>query len=426
MGILSSFNIGVSGLAAFGDNMTIIGDNIANAGTYGFKGSRGEFQDVLARSLKGIDGGDQFGAGTKLSHIKSIFTQGNIARTENITDLAINGNGFFQIDAPFGRGYSRDGSFHFDKEGFLINGDGYNVMGFAANDDGKITNKMEKIKLGNTTIPASATKEVKVSMNLDSRANTQEFNIEDPEKTSEFNTTITVFDNVGTARLVTVYFNKTENNTWEYHIAADGKDVQDGEQGKMYEQANGKLIFNDKGVLQEEQPGKNEFNFNKGAAPDQKIEINFGKSLAEGGDGLDASTQYGSQTAISRHTQNGFSAATLTSLSFDDSGVLTATFDNGEARDIAQIAIAKFENNEALFKMGKNLFKESKKSGQAAMGKPGQSGRGQIFAKSIELSNVDLATEFVNLMTAQRNFQANAKTITTADQMLQEVLQIKR
>ncbi len=426
MSILRSFNIGVSGLAAMGGGMSVIGDNIANSGTNGFKASRAEFQDVLATTLKGIDGGDQFGAGTKLAHIKPIFTQGNITRTENITDIAINGNGFFQIDAPFGKGYSRDGSFHFDKEGQLINSDGYKVLGYVANEDGDITTKTGPIKLGNTTIPATATQNINVNMNLDSRADVKQFNAEDPEKTSNFNTSVTVYDNVGTARLVTIYFNKSADNSWDYHAMVDGKDAQGGEQGKLIEMANGTLKFNDKGKLQEEVEGSNAFNFNKGAAAGQKIAFNFGKSILEGGDGLDASTQYGSDSAVARHTQDGSSAATLTSLSFNDSGILTAVYNNGESRDIAQIAIAKFENNEGLFKMGKNLLKESKSSGQAALGKPGESGRGGVLSKSIELSNVDLANEFVGLMTMQRNFQANAKTLTTADQMLQEVLNIKR
>lgn len=170
MSILRSFNIGVSGLKAAGGGMSVVGDNIANAGTTGFKASRVEFQDVLSSSLKGIDGGDQFGAGTKLAHIKPMMTQGDLARTDSITDLAISGNGYFSIQAPFGRGYSRDGSFHFDKEGILVTGDGYTVMGFGANRDGEITNQLIPIKLGNTTIPARATEDLMIRMNLDSRA----------------------------------------------------------------------------------------------------------------------------------------------------------------------------------------------------------------------------------------------------------------
>ncbi len=426
MGLLSSFNIGVSGLHAAGSSMSVIGDNISNAGTFGFKGSRAEFQDLLAKSLKGIDGGDQIGSGTKLAHVTSKYTQGNIQRTESITDLAMNGNGFFSIESPWGRGYTRDGSFHFDKDGQLITGDGYKVLGFQANEAGEISQKTGAIKLGNTTIPAEPTTEVKVSMNLDSREKAQVFNPQDPEKTSTFNTSIAVFDNVGSQRLVSVYFNKQANGTFEYHAMVDGKDAAGGVEGTPVEMGTGTLKFNDKGLLQEEVVTLNAFNFNNGAAPGQQIEFNFGESIIEGGDGKDAATQFGSASSVARHTQNGAAAATLTSLSFNDDGILAAAYDNGSTRDIAQIAVAKFENNEGLFKMGKNMFKETRKSGQAALGKPNKDGRGQVQAKSIELSNVDIADEFINMMNAQRNFQANTKTITTADQMLQEVLNIKR
>lgn len=425
MGILRSFNIGVSGLNAVGQGMGVISDNISNAGTTGFKASRAEFQDVLAVSLKGVDGGDQFGAGVKLSHIKPLMSQGDVSRTESSTDLAISGDGFFKVDAPFGQGFTRDGSMHFDKEGSLVNADGYRVIGFQADANSKITTKEGPIRLGNTTIQAKATENVKVSMNLDSRVEVKQFDPNKPEDTSNFSNTLTVYDNVGTARLVTVFYNKTADNTWTYRAMSDGNDVNGGVAGKMSLQAEGELKFNDKGQLQEEVEKSNSFNFNKGAAPGQKISFNFGESIKEGGDGTDASTQFGSGSAIGRHTQDGASAATLASLSFNDKGILTAVYDNGEARDIAQIAIAKFENNEGLFKVGKNLFKESRNSGQPAMGEPGSAGRGDVLSKSIELSNVDIANEFVNLMTAQRNFQANAKTIGTADAMLQEIFRMK-
>lgn len=426
MSILTSFNIGVTGLNAAGSGMSVIGDNIANAATNGYKASRAGFQDVLARSLTGIDGGNQIGAGTKLAHVTPSFTQGNVQRTQSVTDLAINGNGFFEVDAPFGPGFTRDGAFHFNKDGYLITPDGYKIQGFVANDKGDITNKKGDIRLGNTTIPAKATENVGINMNIDSRDIVKQFDPENPDETSTYNNSLTVYDNVGAARLVTVYFNKAANNQWEYHVMSDGKDVPGGEPGKLVEQASGTLVFNDQGRLQEEQESLNSFNFNNGASPGQKIKFDFGKSITEGGDGLDATTQYGSKTSIARNTQDGSSAAQIGSLSFNDSGVLTAVYNNGASRDIAQIAVAKFENNEGLFKVGKNLFKESRRSGQAAVGKPGEAGRGDVIAKSIELSNVDIAQEFVNLMTAQRNFQANARTITTSDQMLQEVLNIKR
>lgn len=426
MSILASFNTGVSGLQASGNSMSVIGDNIANAGTFGFKSSRAEFQDMLSMSLKGIDGGDQIGSGVRLAHVTPQWTQGSIQRTQNITDLALNGNGFFQVDAPFGKGYTRDGSFHFDKEGFMINGDGYKVNGFTPDEKGEMTNQLAPIKLGNTTIAATPSSNVTLSMNLDSRENVKQWDPKNPEKSSNFHNSITVYDNIGTAHLVTLYFNKTADGNWDYHAMVDGNEAQGGKPGEMVEMASGSLKFNNKGQLDEEVEKSNAFNFTKGAAQGQKIAFDFGKSLKEGGTGLDAATQYGSKSSVARHTQNGSSAATLASMSFNDQGILTATYDNGVQRDIAQIAIAKFENNEGLFKTGKNLFKETRRSGQAAIGKPGLDGRGEVYSKSIEQSNVDIANEFVNLMAAQRNFQANTRTITTSDQMLQEVLNIKR
>ena len=427
MGILRSFNVGVSGLNAVGQGMGVISDNIANAGTTGFKASRAEFQDVLATSLKGIDGGDQFGAGVKLAHIKAMMSQGDIARTDNITDLAINGDGFFKINAPFGHGFSRDGSMHFNKDGELTNSDGYQVLGFQADADGKITTKEDPIKIGNATIPADATSKVDMRLNLDSRSFvTKEFDIKDPDGTSNFNHSLTVYDNIGTARLVNVYYNKEEDASWNYRVLVDGKELKGGVPGEMTEAANGKIKFNENGILAEETVGKNEFNFNNGAKQGQEIKFDFGRSVKEGGDGVDAITQYGSGSSVQRHQADGNSAGILKSLSFDDAGILTASYDNGISRDLAQIAVAKFENNEGLFKVGKNLFKESRKSGQPTTGKPGDGGRGEILSKSLELSNVDIANEFVSLMTSQRNFSANAKTLSTADQMLQDVLSIKR
>lgn len=426
MSILKSFNIGISGLSASGSGMSVISDNIANAGTFGFKASRPEFQDTFARSLRGVDGGDQIGAGTRLTHVTPIFTQGPIQRTDQVTDLAINGNGFFEVMAPFGYGYTRDGSLHFDKEGYLINGDGYRVLGFLANEQGKLTSQKGPIRLGNTTTPAKATENLEINMNLDSRERIQRFDSDNPDETSSYSNSVTIYDNVGTARLVTVFFNKTDDNTWEYHAMSDGKDVPGGDEGEWIEQASGTLVFNDKGQLQQEYVTDDTFNFNKGAAPNQRVKWSFGNSISEGGNGFDASTQYGSRTTTARHLQDGSSAGELASLSFTDEGILLAVYNNGSSRDIGQIGLAKFENNEGLFKVGKNLFKESRKSGQPVFGQPDTGGRGSILSKSIELSNVDIASEFVNLMTAQRNFQANARSITTADQMLQEVLGIKR
>ena len=426
MGLLSSFNIGITGLSASGDSTAVISDNIANAGTTGFKSSRAEFQNVLASSLSGIAGDDQIGMGTRMSHVKQIFNQGDVARTENITDLAISGDGFFIINANFGRGFSRDGSLHFNKDGKLVTSDEYSIMGFAADQNGRITTKLEPIKLRGSTIPAKKTTRVDVQMNINSIEKITEFDLDKPYESAQFAHTVTAYDNVGIPRILTLLYNKIDDNYWEYRVMVEGKDVKKGKEGDPpVEMGNGTLIFDENGNLEEEVEGENSFTFNSGAEAKQKIEFNWGESIVEGGSGINASTQYGSNTNITRHSQDGFSAATLSSLSLDNEGVLSAIYDNGEIQDIAQLALGKFDNNEGLFKVGQNLFKESKKSGESNIGKPGTGGRGQILSRSIELSNVDIANEFVSLLNAQRNFTANAKVLKTTNEMLDEILKIK-
>ena len=434
MGISSSFNIGVSGVNAMGKGLGVISDNIANAETNGFKASRAEFQDQLAISLKAEGrghGADQLGTGVRLGSIKMIMSQGDIARTESATDLAINGDGFFRLETPLGMAYTRDGSMHFDRDGNLVNSDGYKVQGFQADANGSITTRMAPIKVHRQTINAEATKEIQVDMNLDSRAEVLKFDLDRPEDTSNFAHTITVYDSVGTPRNVTVYYNKESDNNWTYRAIVDGQDAKNndpliGSPDKMVVMAKGKLVFNDQGALQEEVEESSAFNFNKGATPNQKIKFNFGKSILEGGNGIEASTQFGSSTTITRHSANGHDAASLASFSFDSDGVLTAFYSNGETEKIAQVAIAKFGSNEGLHRLGKNLFGETRRSGAVTMGKPGEVGRGEIVTKSLELANVDIADQFVDLITTQRNFQANTKTLQTADQMLEEILTIKR
>ena len=179
-----------------------------------------------------------------------------------------------------------------------------------------------------------------------------------------YSSSMTVYDSVGTPRLVTMYYNKLESGNWEYHAVVDGKDAQGGEDGKLVEMASGRLVFNQEGALQEEVSNSNNFNFPEGAIQNQVIKFNWGDSIAEGGDGSTASTNYGTASTTARHTQDGYSAATLSSLTFNDDGILSAVFSNGEAIDVGQVAVAKFENNEGLYRLGKNMFKESKSSGR--------------------------------------------------------------
>lgn len=426
MGILSSMYTGITGLQGQGEALSIYGDNIANANTVGFKTSRPEFQDVISKSLKGLLGGNQIGRGTRLSSVNPVFSQGSITQTESSTDLAITGNGFFTVNGHDGRSFTRNGSFHFDKEGKLINSDGFKVQGFQADDKGKITSKMSDISIDRTVVDARKSSEVNLFMNLDIRAEKMpEFDPARPEQTSNFATGVTVYDTAGQAHVVTVFFNKQEDGVWGWKAMAKGDEIQGGQKDQMIEQASGKLNFDSDGRLREQTTDKSSFNFTKGALPDQAIKFNFGLDKKQGGQGLQV-TQYGTNSEAYKTTQDGSTAGTLTGMTFNDDGVLSAIYSNGESANIAQIALAKFENPEGLFKMGQNRFRESATSGQATIGAPQSGGRGQVTSKTLESSTTDIANEFINLMTAQRSFQANSKIISTADEMMQEVMNIKR
>ncbi len=428
MGILSSLYTGVSGLSAQGEALGVIGDNIANANTTGFKASRAEFQDIISKNLKGILGGNQIGRGVKIGAVNPILSQGNVDSTEKATDLAISGDGYFCLKGSDGDSFTRDGSFHFDRDGYLVTNDNQKVQGFSVDESGRIINKTTDIKFPRALVPAKATKEVRMDLNLDSRVETsKKFNPKDPYATSHYSTGVEIFDSQGNKHLMTMFFNKVKDRQWEYKGMVDGKEVQGGgEAGQLSEVCSGKVNFNVDGKLEEQEMTNSAFNFAGGAFQDQKIKLNFGDDIKSGGKGIDGTKQYGKDSDLITWHQDGSSAGTITGLSFNDEGVLTALYSNGEAKDLAQVGISKFENPEALFKVGNNRFKESRDSGTPAVGMCGKAGRGKLFAKSLERSTVDLAMEFVNLIQNQRGFQANAKTITTTDELLNEVIQLKR
>ena len=195
---------------------------------------------------------------------------------------------------------------------------------------------------------------------------------------------------------------------------------------KMGQVLQGTLKFTEDGKLESQEVTDQAFNFAGGAKQDQQIKFNFGDDLASGGKGIEGTKQFGKESDIVSWKQDGYSAGMVNSLSFNDEGILTVSYSNGQVMDLGQIALAKFENAEALFKGGGNMFKESRDSGPSSLGTPRASGRGSLVAKSLERSTVDLAGEFVNMITGQRGFQANAKTITTTDELLNEVIQLKR
>ena len=432
MGILSSMWTGVSGLKAQGEGLGVVADNIANSNTIGFKASRAEFQDIMSRDLKGIDGGNQLGRGVSIGAVNPVLLQGNIDNTDRGTDLAVNGDGYFQVKGTEGVSYTRDGAFSFDKTGNLVSKSGQKVQGYQADEKGKIETKVGDIKFPKALVNASATKAISLELNLDSRINDNAkiFNANDPYKTSDYATAVEVYDSQGNKHMMTMFFNKGVDRTWTYHGMVDGKEVdvtpnEDGTLPQMGQVTEGTVQFTEDGKLLSQQVISQAFNFKNGAKQDQQISISFGDPISTGGKG-EGTKQYGKDSDVIRWNQDGYSAGTVNSLAFNDEGILTASYSNGQVLDLAQVLLAKFENPEALFKQGGNMFKQSRNSGEPSLGAARMSGRGSIMAKSLERSTVDIAAEFVTMITGQRAFQANAKTVTTSDELMSEIIQMKR
>ncbi|RMG57189.1 MAG: flagellar hook protein FlgE [Deltaproteobacteria bacterium] len=427
MSLMTSLFTGISGINANGIALSVIGNNIANSNTVGYKSSRTIFGEVLSQTLGGSSS-MQIGRGVNVQAVEALFTQGSFETTSNPLDMAIEGDGFFILRDPNGAiFYSRAGQFHVDKDGNIVNPEGLQLQGYLISQSGQLGT----INVASINSPPNATTRVDISANLDSReVILPAFDVNNPDNTSNFSTSLTVYDSLGNSHLVTVYFRKAveapTGNTWEWYAVVPGTDTVSG---VAEVQAQGTLDFDNTGALVQESPVTyplGGFNFSGGAAPNQAIAFDFGQSITEGGSGVDGTTQFGAPSSVLFQNQDGYTAGSLYSLVVGNDGIITGVFTNGQTRDIAQVALARFIAPTALAKVGRNLYSESAASGQPIIGTPGTSGRGSLISNSLEMSNVDLADEFVKMIAAQRGFQANARVVTATDDLLTELMNIRR
>lgn len=421
--MLTSLFTAISGMKANGTSLSVIGDNIANMNTIGYKASRVSFGDVMSQTLTSGTSSSQIGRGVLMSDISPLFTQGSFESTGNALDLAIDGDGFFIVKDNSGIYYTRAGQFTLDKDGFIINPDGLRVQGYQYTTGGQLTGILGDIdvsKFNNSTAP---TANINFSANIDSRAVAipTGFDINDPANTSHFSSVITVYDSLGNARHITLYFTKTTGNQWQWNAVVG---ANDSASGNTEIQASGTMTFDSTGALinltsstgtVSGTSSSEVFNFGGGATPNQSISINFQNF-----------TQFASESSTIFQSQDGFPAGTLKGLSISQEGVISGIFTNGQIKPIAQLALAKFMAPTQLTKFGRNLYAESFDSGVAIIGTPNNSGLGRVLSNTLELSNVDLAEEFVRMISAQRGFQANSRIITTTDELMQELVNLKR
>ncbi len=431
MALLKSMYSAASGLSAQGQAVDVVSDNLANLNTTGYRASRARFDEVLGATVaRGRVGGGS-GLGAKMGSVDQMFGQGALLSSGVNTDLALKGDGFFAVkgsydglDASF---YTRAGQFNLSKDGYLLNPQGLRVQGYIANAQGSIGSALTDLQVPAADAVPQPTATVTVAANLAAldpilpAFNPLQFN-----STSNFATSMTVYDSLGAGHNVDVFFRKAAAGSFEWFSLVDGGELQGGTPGVPTQIANGTMTFTTNGELDTETTVASSADF-LGATPGQVISFDFGDSITtDGGTGLVGTTSYGSPSNTSQITQDGFSTGSLADVSIAEDGRVTGTFTNGERRILAQVAVARFRNNNGLVRAGSGLFIASEQSGNPLVGAAATGGRGSIISEALEGSNVDMAGEFVNLISFQRAFQANSRTVQTADDMLQELVNLKR
>jgi len=426
------FETAVSGIRAASSQLGIIGNNIANSSTSGFKQARGEFADVFAASALGV-ASNSIGRGVELTSIAQQFTQGNISFTDSSLDLAISGTGFFMLDDGGTTRFTRSGAFAVDSEGFVTNNEGLRLQAFAADTTGEITGLIDDVRLTTSQIEPIPTANVDITANLDSREG-QPIAWGGPYDAfaapptapgaDEFNgsTSLTVYDSLGNPHSLTSYFAKTGTpNEWSVHTTIDGVTTSGDVAGGPAENI---ITFEDNGQ------------FDPATLP---IEINItgwapldtsGNPTGAGASqdlivDLSTTTQFGSDFGVSFISQDGFSSGQLRGVEISDTGIIFARYTNGQSFALGQVALANFANQQGLQPLGSTAWSETFASGVATISEPGTAGLGLIQSGALEDSNVDITQQLVNMITAQRNFQANAQVIQTEDAVTQTVINLR-
>jgi len=420
MSLSSSFYTALSGLDTHTVAMQVVGDNIANLNTIGFKGSTALFEDVLGNAMTTVTGVDQTGVGAKVSSIDNNFTQGTLETTGINTDVGITGKGFFVVKdvSTNVNYYTRAGHFNLDTDGYYVTPQGLRVQGYLYDSTGtNLIESLTDIQLTNRNMASPrVTSEASMVLNLDATETALTWDDTNPGGTSNYSTATQIYDSLGNAHNIQIYFTKTGAQAWDWHAMMDGSDVQGGTAGTPVLYGNGSLAFDNNGQLTSAMPA----NFYTGA-------ITFANGLAASATTLDlaGSTQYGSPSAIQSVSQDGYASGYLSGVVIDSNGTITGNYTNGVTQNIAQLVLADFVNLYGLARQGSQLYMATSESGDPLYDQAGLGGMGSVASGMLEEANVDLAAEFIKMMISQRGFQANSKVITTTDEMMASLIAIK-
>lgn len=403
-----AFNQAISGLKAAENELNVIGNNVSNSATTGFKKSRVEFQDVFAVSSVG-GSATNIGRGVDTARVAQQFEQGNVSFTDNALDLAVSGQGFFMTNVDGERQYTRDGAFSLDKEGFIVNSKGHQLLAFGADTVGNINGALGPMQLSQANNPPKASTLVAFGANFDANAKLPATPVFNPLDSTSYNetTALNIFDSQGGSHLQQMYFVRdAAPNTWQMHTYVDGTFVG----------GPSPITFDGAGVLATPANGQvalPTFTPSGGVNP-MTITTN-----------VIGSTMFGAPFGVNKLTQDGFTTGRLAGIDIDNEGVILARFTNGQSAVQGQVGLANFPNPQGLRPAGGNAWQESFSAGVVLQGKPGTASLGLIQGGALEESNVDLSSELVALIIAQRNFQANTEVIKTADAVTQSVINIR-
>ncbi len=402
------FKTAISGLQAAQIDLNVIGNNVANSNTTGFKRSRAEFRDVYAVSNLGTSTNDA-GRGVDTSRIAQQFDQGNITFTDNPLDLAVSGQGLFMLDDNGVRSYTRDGTFGLNRDGYIVDASDRRLVTYGVDASGNITGALGPLQLSQANNPPQASSAVDVGANFDANATPPAIAVFDPTDANSFNdtTAMSIFDSQGGSHLMQMYFIRDAAvNTWQMHSYVDGTAVAGPDT----------LVFDGAGLLTT--PASGSFTLPAFTPTPGVNPINLTVSVG-------TSTMFGAPFGVSLLTQDGYTTGRLAGLDIDSEGIVLARFTNGQSEVQGQVALANFPNQQGLQSMGDNAWAATFSAGLVLEGKPGTSSLGLIQGGALEDSNVDLSEELVGLIIAQRNFQANTEVISTADAIIQAVMNIR-
>ena len=420
-----SFEQALSGLNAASQSLDLIGNNIANANSAGFKAGSAQFSDLFANSLTGGSATD-IGIGTQLSQIVPQFTQGNITVTSNPLDIAINGKGFFRLSESGVVSYSRAGQFNLDKSGFVTNGKGLRLTGYLADYAGTIVaSSPVDLQISQSALAPVATTKVTAQFSLDSREAvpvTPVFSVTDPT-TYNNSSSISVFDSLGNPHVVSLYFVKAAApNSWNMYGSSDGTSAANVDLGAGAGNPL-PLTFNTSGILTTVMPASMSLDLNGVATALGKV--NGAVSPQAFTLQMVGSTQFGSDFGVNSLDQDGYPSGTLSGLGVGNDGIIEGRYSNGRAKNLGQVVLVNFNNNQALKPLGNSLYGETPESGIPLIGTPATGTFGVLQSAAIEDSNVDLTAELVHMITMQRVYQANAQSIKTQDQVTQTLVNLR-